>query len=98
MPKGIPKNNTTKGVKKGTKRGPYKKKKDKVAPEYLSWVQPTSLTETPTEIPLKGSDWEHELNKLRLFCNTFASFSEEERYRAMQFFADKFSAYLPNSK
>jgi hypothetical protein len=58
----------------------------------------STSTDPKQEIQVKKSDWEHELDKLQLICNTFASFSEEERYRNMRFFANKFSEYLPIDK
>jgi hypothetical protein len=91
------KKNTTKGVKKGTKRGPYKKKwtneDHKQAIQNLKLLEPDILLPNK-QIPVKEVLFDEELEQLRTVCNIFNNWTDEQKLRNIRFIVSKFNGYF----
>jgi hypothetical protein len=91
------KKNTTKGVKKGTRRGPYKKKwtneDHKQAIQNLKLLEPDILLPNK-QIPVKEEASMNEIDFLAIFCDNFNKYDEDAKERIMDFLSGKYRKYI----
>lgn len=86
---------TSKNVKKGAKRGPYKKKNGFVAEngKIAEWIYEGAHT---PEMPVakKPEPAMSEIDFLAIFCDNFQQFDEETQQRTWQYLKSRYDKYF----